>query len=294
MTDQPLINPQAQNQDQNQIYINTPLQNNTTSDQPYNSTDLIDKPQNPVSQPTQQPNYPPQNLSAPMVQPLYPPSQGVALPVQQDIPVNNYPPQIQNPNNTPLYAQPVVPVNQIQYQNYRDISEIPHKGIYQINENTFFISTGCWFIIFPFIFFIAGVGIGMLYFFVSNPNIWILIIGGIFATAGFFMFFKMYNSIYFEMGPNTLTIVKKAIIGKQTKIYNPGELERVDFTYDYSYDSSSDGGGYMHHYNLIIVPTIASPYTIFSIGSSSRVFTPEEMGFFLYYINIHIQTKMRV
>ena len=229
-----------------------------------------------------------------MVQPVYPPFQRVDLPVQQGIPVNNYPPQIQNPNNTPLYAQPVVPVNQIQYQNYRDISEIPHKGIYQINENTFFISTGCWFIIFPFIFFIAGVGIGMLYFFVSNPNIWILIIGGIFATAGFFMFFKMYNSIYFEMGPNTLTIVKKAIIGKQTKIYNPGELARVDFTYDYSYDSSSDGGGYMHHYNLIVVPTNASPDTIFSIGSSSRVFTPEEMGFFLYYINIHIQTKMRV
>ena len=50
----------------------------------------------------------------------------------------------------------------------------------------------------------------------------------------------------------------------------------------------------MHHYNLIVVPTNASPDTIFSIGSSSRVFTPEEMGFFLYYINIHIQTKMRV
>ena len=154
MTDQPLINPQAQNQDQNQIYINTPLQNNTTSDEPYNSTDLIDKPQNPVSQPIQKPNYPPQNLSAPMVQPLYPPSQGVALPVQQDIPVNNYPPQIQNPNNTPLYAQPVVPVYQTQYQNYRDISEIPHKGIYQINENTFYISTGCCFKIFPFLFFL--------------------------------------------------------------------------------------------------------------------------------------------
>ena len=46
MTDQPLIYPQ----DQNQIYMNPPLQSNTTSDQPYNSTDLIDKPQNPVSQ----------------------------------------------------------------------------------------------------------------------------------------------------------------------------------------------------------------------------------------------------
>ena len=33
------------------------------------------------------------------------------------------------------------------------------------------------------------------------------------------------------MGPNTLTIVKKAIIGKQTKIYNPGELVRVDLIY---------------------------------------------------------------
>ena len=67
MTDQPLINPQVQNQDQNQIYINPPLQNNTISDQSYNSTDLIDKPQHPVSQPTQQANYPPQNLIAPML-----------------------------------------------------------------------------------------------------------------------------------------------------------------------------------------------------------------------------------
>ena len=292
MTDQPLIYPQVQNQDQNQIYINPPLQNNTTSDQPYNSTDLIDKPQHPVSQPTQQANYPPQNLSAPMAQPSYPPSQGVAVPVQQGIPVNNYPPQIQDPNNAPLYVQPVVPVYQTQYQNYTNISEIPHKGVYQIDENTFYISTGCCFKIFPFIFFIVGVGVGAIY--IIAHSFWLLIFGSIFATAGFFMFFKMYNSIYFVMGPNTLTIVKKATCGKQTKIYNPGELARVDFTYDYSYDSSSDGGGYMHHYNLIVVPTNASPDTIFSIGSSSRVFTPEEMGFFLYYINIHIQTKMRV
>jgi len=292
MTDQPLINPQGQNHEQNQLYMNPPLQNNTTSDQQYNSTDLIDKPQNPVSQPTQQPNYPPQNLGAPMAQPVYPPSQGVALPVQQGIPANNYPPQIQNPNNAALYVQPVAPVYQTQYQNYRNISEIPHKGVYQIDENTFYISTGCCFKIFPFIFFIVGVGVGALY--IAAHSFWLIIFGSIFATAGFFMFFKMYNSIYFMMGPNSLTIVKKATCGKQTKIYNPGELARVDFNYDYSYDSSSDGGGYMHHYNLIVVPTNESPDTIFSIGSSSRVFTQEEMGFFLYYINTHIQTKMRV
>ena len=80
------------------------------------------------------------------------------------------------------------------------------------------------------------------------------------------------------MGPNTLAIEKKAICGKQTKFYNPS------FIYDYSYDSSSDGGGYIHHYNLIVVPANDFPDIIFSIGSSSRVFTLEEIGFFLYYI----------
>ena len=289
MTDQPLINPQ----DQNQNYMNPYLQSNTTSDQPYNSTDLIDKPQNPASQPIQQPNYPPQNLSDPMAQPVYPPSQGVAIPVQQGLPVNNYP-QMQNPNNMPYITQPVAPEYQTQYQNYRNISEIAHKGIYQVDENTFYISTGCCFKIFPFLFFIVGVGVGALYFFVPNPSFWLLIVGGIFAAAGLLMFFKMYNNIYFIMGPNSLTIVKKATCGKQTKIYNPGELVRVDLTYDYSYESSSDGGGYMHHYNLIVMPTNGSPDTIFSIGSSNRVFTQEEIGFFLYYINTHIQTKMRI
>ena len=67
------------------------------------------------------------------------------------------------------------------------------------------------------------------------------------------------------MGPNSLTIVKKAIIGKKAKIYNPGELEIVDFKYDYSYDSSSDGEGYTHNYTLIVVPTIGLPDTILSI-----------------------------
>ena len=302
MADQPLINPQGdnnllvnqiQNPEQNQLYMNPPLQNNTTSGQPYNSTDFIDKPQNPVAQPIQPPNYlPPQNLGPPIAQPAYPQPQGVALPVQQALPVNNYPPQTQNPN-APYFAQPVAPAyqTQYQYQNYKNVSEIPHKGIYQTDENTFYISTGCCFKIFPFIFFIVGVGLCSIAFY-TTP--WILILGGIFTIVGFIMFFKMYNSIYFIMGPNTLTVIKKATCMKQTKMYNPGELTRVDFKYDYSYESSSDGGGYMHHYNLIIVPTNEEQDTIFSIGSSSKVFTQEEMGYFLYYINTHIQTKMRV
>jgi hypothetical protein len=47
-----------------------------------------------------------------MAQSAYPPSQEVALPFQQGLLVNNNPHQIQNPNNVPLYVQPVVPVYQ--------------------------------------------------------------------------------------------------------------------------------------------------------------------------------------
>ena len=155
MADQPLINPK----DQNQLYMNPSLQNNSTSDQSYNSSVLIDKPKNPISKPT------PQNLSAPMSQPAYPQSQGVTLSVQQGLSVNNYPPQIQTPNNEPLYVQPVAPVYKTQYQNYRNISEVPHKGLYQIDENTFFIPNGIYSIIFPFIFFISEVLIGLFYLF---------------------------------------------------------------------------------------------------------------------------------
>ena len=298
MADHPLINPQGeykenlsvnqiQSQDQNQIYMNHPLQNNTTPDQTYNSTDFIDKPQNPVSQPT----YPPQNVNAPMAQPVYPQPQGVALPVQQGLPVNNYPPQIQYPNDMPYYVQPVSPENQTQNQNYKNFSEIPHKGIFQVNENTFHITTGCCFKIFPFFIFFAGVGVGANYFFNPESNFFLLIFGAIIASIGLIMFFKLNNDIYFIVGPNSLTIVKKAICLKKAKIYNPGELVGIYFKYSYGRGSK---GGHTHSYNLKVLLTNGKQETIFSFVSNSTVFTLDEMGYFRDYINNHIQTKMRV
>ena len=53
-----------------------------------------------------------------------------------------------------------------QYQNYKNISEVPHKHIYQIDSNSFFIRTSadrCE-MTFPFIFFIIGICILVGYF----------------------------------------------------------------------------------------------------------------------------------
>ena len=306
--DQPYINQENQfhpiqenfapidnNQGQNQQYMNPQQppfntdQNIIPQEQPYYSSEnnaIIEKPND---------NYPPQNIYPAPINPQYP-AQGVALPVQQPIPVNNYPPQIQTTQPNNYMIQPVVPVEyqtQYQYQDYQNITQIPHKGIYQTDANTFYISTGCCFKLFPFIFFFAGCGVFAISFSSNAQNIVIArVFGVIFALIGVFLFFKMYNNIYFIMGPNTLTVMKKALCGKQTKIYNPGELQRIEFNYNFGYNSGSKGRS--HNYSLVIVQSDGKTDNIFTIGSSSKVFTTEEIGYFLYYINTHIQTNMRV
>ena len=116
------------------------------------------------------------------------------------------------------------------------------------------------------------------------------IIGIIFFVVGILLFFKMYNNIYFIIGPNTLTVTKKAVCGKMTTIYNPGELLRVEFNYNRAYNPSNA----KNNYELIVVPTNSQPDRIISLGSACSVFTIEEIDYFLYHINSHIQTKMRV
>ena len=86
------------------------------------------------------------------------------------------------------------------------------------------------------------------------------------------------------MGENTLTVIKKAMCGKKKTIYNPGELQKIEFNHDYSYSYSSEGGGYLHKYNLVVVQTNGDADKIFSIGSSNSIFTVEEIGYFLYFV----------
>ncbi len=299
--DQPLNNP---NEEQNQFYGSG--QNNIYDNQGQPPLEELpptkpgyypppqDVPQNQDYPPPQDLNVPPQNqyypppdLNSP-VQPV--PSVGVPLqsnipvgtPVQQGIPVNNYPQPV-------IVPQPVIQYNNT-YQQYNNVSQINHKGVYQVDENTFYVSTGCCFKLFPFIF--GLVGLGLFVFGIYKGVVVAIIFGAIFAAAGLYMFFFMYNSIYFIMGPNTLTIMKKATCRKKTNIYNPGELERIEFNYRYTYEGNDRG--YTHKYTLIVVPTNGDVDNIFEVGSSNRLFTIEEMEYFLYYINTHIQTNMRV
>ena len=230
--------------------------------------------------PPQNPNTPAQPVAS-----VASPLQGnipVGQPVQQGIPINNYPP-------TGAVPPPAIQYNNT-YQQYKNISQINHKGVYQVDENTFYISTGCCFKSFPYIFTLFGlifVGLGIF-----TRNVIPGVAGAIFACIGICMFFTLYNSIYFIMGPNTLTIMQKATCRKKNKMFNPGELKRIEFTHRYSRDFGEKRK--THKYKLTVIPTNGEADNIFQVGSNTRVFTEEEIDYFLYYINIHIQTKMRV
>ena len=49
---------------------------------------------------------------------------------------------------------------------------------------------------------------------------------------------------------------------------------------------------FITNYNLIIQEKNGKVEVIFNISSSSPVFTSEEIGYFLYYINTHIRTLL--
>ena len=41
-----------------------------------------------------------------------------------------------------------------------------------------------------------------------------------------------FHSVFIILGPNNLTVISKAACYKKSKINNPGELERIDFTFN--------------------------------------------------------------
>ena len=185
--------------------------------------------------------------------------------------------------------QPIIQYNNA-YQQYTNINQINHKGISQVDENTFYITTGCCFKLFPYIFILFGSA--FIAFWILDGSIIPGLFGILFAFLGICMFFNLFNNIYFVMGPNSLIVMKKAACRKKTQIYNAGELQRVEF--NYSYSSRRHGKNPSHNYKLVVFPTNGKEDFIFEVGSSSRIFTNEEIEYFLYYINNHIQTKMRV
>ena len=181
----------------------------------------------------------------------------------------------------------------IDYNNYTNVSELNHKGIFQPSDNLIYIYIGCFFKIFPIIFLIFGISFASPSFYSQGfIAIFALILGIIFVIIGILIMFKGYYSIYFLMGENNLTITKKALIGKKVNYYEKGQLEYIEFKYDFNLEDIDKGIRPMHKYILNIVKSNQEIDVPLEVGQNKPLFTVEEMGYFNFIINRHIQNKM--
>jgi len=195
MDDKFLIYPERDNKDQKlsqikpcilPLNMNPQFQNNLTQGRPYISMDLDNTPKNAISP----------DLNDPMIQPLFPPSQDNDLPIQEGLSLDNNIAQTKTPDDTPYILQPVSQVYQSQYESINNISEIPHKSINEIDENTFFISAGYCSKAIPSLFFLfIGIGVYILcyYFFLLKGQFIIfffyLFLGGCLISLDFVICF---------------------------------------------------------------------------------------------------------
>ena len=125
--------------------------------------------------------------------------------------------------------------NFINYEQIKNISEVPHSRIKQPNDNVFSISTRCSLLAMPTFLLMLS----LLAFFGSilcivfgdpEPE---TILG---PFAGIFLFvyslklmFNTFTDFYFIIGKDTLTITKIACCKSEKKMYSPGELINVNF-----------------------------------------------------------------
>ena len=237
----------------------------------------------PISQPLINQNNNPQ-----LVQPLY---QAQPALINQNNNLGYQAPEISPPSN---YQNPQIisqnlnqPIQFINFANITNVDQVHHLGIHQIGSDTIYFSFGCCSKIMPIIFFICGLlcafsafgnGFG-LYFAIG--------VGVIFLIVSICMGCKWFYSVYFYLGPNTLTMSWKTLIRRSTRIFYPGQITSLEL-------KSFKGKKKNDYFYDLIVYNNRGKETVFSEQSSGAIFTKEEMDYFNYVLNNHIQTKMRV
>ena len=210
-------------------------------------------------------------------------------PNQQGMPYTGYPP------NQEYEQQPPMP--QIDYSLIASINQLQHQSIFEEEQNVLFITLGSCYKVFPFIFLIIGaacIPLGIIY--VKGTNKYIIIgLGAVFLLGAIFMVFRGWHSVYFLLGPNNLTVTKKAVCGRSTTIYGPGQIISIELSHYTTYKSGRKSRTRKRYNNYQLdITTPSGNDRVFKVSQRDVLFTYEEMGYFNYAINFHIQTKMAI
>jgi hypothetical protein len=275
-----------QNQEQNPLYV--PNINSSNSNANYYLAQNIPAPEEPY--------YSNQNTNNVQQYPIqvYPDQ---LLPTQNmDIPQNQSynPPQGENPiqYGDPISYYPLEPgalnvqPNPLNQYN-KSYNSIEHKGIIQTEPDTFYITTDygkkntsiC-------LVFLGIINIVFSIFNIKNsfPS---LILGLFLIICALISSGTSSKKSYIILYPNSIGIIKRSTCSKKNLVYNIEELERIDFIYEREDNKKNK-------YTLNVVRKNGNIDNILNFISYSKIlFTSDEIEYFLYTVNNHIQAKMR-
>ena len=264
-TQQPLINTNYPNNNYN--FNNTP-QNNQYQ---YQNTQRT----NPAPVPV--PYYQNTNINT---QKNATPQEVYQYPNSADFPQYN---QIENTN------QP-----QVDYSKYTHINQLNHRGIKQTN-NTFKVSKRCcsmerWF---PMIYFSFSLLLASVVFWteVNFKTVIISIFGFFFASLGLIMLCKFYYTVYITLNPTNIKVTETGWCGWKSTFYGSGQITEIHF------NSAISPGvkGEEYVYQLFIyqnIPGKEPEFVLFADRYKKVLYTEEEIGYFNYVVNHHIQTNL--
>ena len=174
----------------------------------------------------------------------------------------------------------------INYEEIKHISQIPHLKFTQPEENIFLISQRKLIFIPIFIIFLATPNL-LIPIIIGIPELFSLyIFSFIFIAIAILFCIKIDLQVYFILGQNNITVKKNNLFRKKTYIYNSDELLRVE----YQQNMRDTGKGPRFFYEIVFVKTKGDPEKIYEANSSS--FNFHEIGFFIHIINKHIQNNM--
>ena len=122
----------------------------------------------------------------------------------------------------------------------------------------------------------------------------ISIIGCILAAFGVLMLIKSYHAVFFILNPNLIKVLEKAWCGGKLTVYERGQITEIHFN---SSINPGDNGEDLYIYEIKIlqnIPGKGPEYVVFTGRYKKILYTEEEIGYFNYVMNHHIQTNMNM
>lgn len=185
----------------------------------------------------------------------------------------------------------------VDYSKYTHINQLNHRGIKQTN-NTFKVSKRCcscdrWF---PIIYFTFSLSFASIVFWaeVNVKTVIFAIVGFIFAGLGLLMLCKSYHKAYITLNPTNIKVTEAAWCGWKSTLYGSGQIDEILF------NSSKDigpKGEDVYKYDITIyqnIPGQNPKYVLFADRYKKILYTDEEIGYFNYVMNHHIQTNLNM